>query len=419
GLFPLHVVCRHFVFAKFFFEDEQDSIDLFSTLQRLVNISSIDQHYAFYHQPTSNVIKSKQGWNVFDPTREFERMGLGTRTQAWRITTINNDFSFSSTYPRIIGVPARISDNVLKHAGKFRSKCRIPALSYIHQQNFSSITRSAQPLVGLKSNRSIQDERLIESVFSTGREPPLPGHQHLIIDARPSANAMAQTALGAGTESSENYRNCRIVFSGIENIHVVRDSYLKLLECTTIQSVDTGPVTRAALDKSGWLKHVKTLLDGAHMIVQHVHVYNNHVLVHCSDGWDRTAQLCSLAEMCLDPYYRTIEGFQVLIEKEWIAFGHKFSDRLGHLAKDTRGANQSPGTTSSVGSFASADICYPNTAHPREVSPVFTQFLDSAYQLWTQFPTHFEFNEAFLIALNTHAYSCQFGTFLFNNEKDR
>ena len=35
------------------------------------------------------------------------------------------------------------------------------------------------------------------------------------------------------------------------------------------------------------------------------------VLVHCSDGWDRTAQTCSLAGIMLDPYYRTIHGFQV------------------------------------------------------------------------------------------------------------
>lgn len=31
------------------------------------------------------------------------------------------------------------------------------------------------------------------------------------------------------------------------------------------------------------------------------------VLVHCSDGWDRTTQIVSLAELLLDPYYRTIE----------------------------------------------------------------------------------------------------------------
>lgn len=30
------------------------------------------------------------------------------------------------------------------------------------------------------------------------------------------------------------------------------------------------------------------------------------VLVHCSDGWDRTPQIVSLAELMLDPYYRTV-----------------------------------------------------------------------------------------------------------------
>ena len=35
------------------------------------------------------------------------------------------------------------------------------------------------------------------------------------------------------------------------------------------------------------------------------------VLVHCSDGWDRTAQLTALAMLMLDPHYRTIRGFEV------------------------------------------------------------------------------------------------------------
>lgn len=36
------------------------------------------------------------------------------------------------------------------------------------------------------------------------------------------------------------------------------------------------------------------------------------VLVHCSDGWDRTPQIVALAKILLDPYYRTMEVHIVL-----------------------------------------------------------------------------------------------------------
>lgn len=47
------------------------------------------------------------------------------------------------------------------------------------------------------------------------------------------------------------------------------------------------------------------------MRVQAVAEEGVSVLVHCSDGWDRTAQVCSVASLLLDPYYRTLRGFMV------------------------------------------------------------------------------------------------------------
>jgi hypothetical protein len=55
----------------------------------------------------------------------------------------------------------------------------------------------------------------------------------------------------------------------------------------------------------------------------------------------------------------------------------------------------------------------------KETSPVFHQFLDATYQLLYQHPTRFEFNERFLRRLLYHLYSCQYGTFLYNSEKER
>lgn len=65
-----------------------------------------------------------------------------------------------------------------------------------------------------------------------------------------------------------------------------------------------------ALKDSSWLKHIKDILDASIFVVNAIRS-GTSVLVHCSDGWDRTSQTTSLSSLMLDPYYRTIEGFQV------------------------------------------------------------------------------------------------------------
>ena len=65
------------------------------------------------------------------------------------------------------------------------------------------------------------------------------------------------------------------------------------------------------LANSGWLKHVKAVLDVSIAIADCI-LNNRSVIVHCSDGWDRTSQTCALACLMLDGYYRTIQGFQVI-----------------------------------------------------------------------------------------------------------
>ena len=47
------------------------------------------------------------------------------------------------------------------------------------------------------------------------------------------------------------------------------------------------------------------------MIARYMKLQRGNTLVHCSDGWDRTSQLTSLSQLMMDPYYRTMEGFQV------------------------------------------------------------------------------------------------------------
>jgi len=47
----------------------------------------------------------------------------------------------------------------------------------------------------------------------------------------------------------------------------------------------------AGVEGSGWLRHVKSVLETSAFIAQAV-IDGISVVVHCSDGWDRTAQTC-------------------------------------------------------------------------------------------------------------------------------
>ena len=117
-----------------------------------------------------------------------------------------------------------------------------------------------------------------------------------------------------------------------------------------------------------------------------------HVLVHCSDGWDRTAQLTSLSMLLLDPFYRTIRGFQILVEQEWFSFGHKFADRGGWS---------------------------PDGWFDDDRSPIFEQFLHCVYQIHNQKKKYFEFNESFLLFIAEYSANGMYGNFLANTDKER
>ena len=118
-----------------------------------------------------------------------------------------------------------------------------------------------------------------------------------------------------------------------------------------------------------WLEYLSDLLLGSINVSQNLRKGIN-ALVHCSDGWDRTTQICSLVQIILDPYFRTIEGFAVLIEKEWVSFGHQFAARNGcDFGKDKK----------------------------KERSPIFIQFIHAVYQMAIQYPTAFEFNNLFYV----------------------
>ncbi|KAJ2354392.1 phosphatidylinositol-3-phosphatase ymr1 [Coemansia sp. RSA 2673] len=338
----IKIRCHHFLFLTLRCEEVRQLYDIFATMKHLACVHSVDRLYAFSHR--EEIEEGAWTWGVYNPYEEYARMGVGSASgagQFWRFTDINRGFALCPTYPPTLVVPAKISDTTLTYAAKYRSKCRLPVLCYLHP-NQASMTRSSQPMVGLKQARSVQDEKLIEAILASsepqGSAPRFNyDRNNIIIDARPTTNAVVNRAVGAGSENMEHYKRCRKVYLGIDNIHVMRDALNKVVDAieSTGDDSDRGVVVRIQGAKTNWLRHIENILVGVKTIVQAIDV-GHHVVVHCSDGWDRTAQLTSLAQLCLDPYYRTIKGFAVLIEKEWVSFGHQFTLRCGHMGHPDR-----------------------------------------------------------------------------------
>jgi len=48
----------------------------------------------------------------------------------WRISQLNQTYEFSPTYPALNVMPEQFSDQEVKGIGSFRSKCRIPSMSW-------------------------------------------------------------------------------------------------------------------------------------------------------------------------------------------------------------------------------------------------------------------------------------------------
>uniref|UniRef100_A0AAX7UEL1 Myotubularin n=1 Tax=Astatotilapia calliptera TaxID=8154 RepID=A0AAX7UEL1_ASTCA len=292
---------------------------------------------------------AETGWTIYKPVEEFRRQGLPNNK--WRISFINKSYDLCDTYPTVLAVPYKSKEEDLRKVAAFRSRGRIPVLSWIHRENQAVIARCSQPLVGMSGKRNKDDERYLELIREANDTTKL-----TIYDARPNVNAVANKATGGGYEGDE-YQNAELIFLDIQNIHVMRESQKKLKDIVYPNVEESHWLS--SLESTHWLEHVKLVLSGAIQVADKVSS-GNSVVVHCSDGWDRTAQLTSLAMLMLDSHYRTLRGFQVLIEKEWISFGHKFAS----------------------------------------------------------FPTAFEFNEHLLLTILDHLYSCRFGTFLYNCESE-
>lgn len=350
--------------------------------------------------------------------KEIERQKFDLKSgKAWRITYVNEDFSLCPTYPRNHIVPASITDDEIKSSAGFRSLKRFPSVVWRNQRNGAVLVRCSQPESGFFNWRNTEDENLMKAFSEACEQNPGKSQKNpnisedtsgsesgsqseedldgsdkrvMIVDCRSYRASMANRLKGGGVECVEYYPTCDIQFMNLDNIHAIRKAFTQLRQHCSTASDQLNWLS--SLEGTKWMTYLANLLRTACLVVNVMSKERRSVVVHCSDGWDRTSQIVSLAELMMDPYYRTVEGFQVLVEREWLEFGHKFADRCGNGV---------------------------NSEDPNERSPVFLQWLDCVYQLFKQFPCAFQFNEAYLIKMVQHTYSHLFGTFLCNTARER
>uniref|UniRef100_A0A8C2JWH5 Phosphatidylinositol-3,5-bisphosphate 3-phosphatase MTMR2 n=1 Tax=Cyprinus carpio TaxID=7962 RepID=A0A8C2JWH5_CYPCA len=377
------VVCKDMRNLRFVHKEPEDSLkkSVFEVLMKFAfPVSNNMSLFAFEYKQ----VFPENGWKVYDPLAEYKRQGLPN--ESWRISKVNDHYELCDSYPATLFVPVTITDEELRRVSSFRAKGRIPVLSWIHPESQAAVVRASQTMVGQNGRRCKEDEKLLQAIMDANAQ----SHKLFIFDARPSVNAAANKMKGGGFESEDAYQNAELVFLDIHNIHVMRESLRKLKDVVYPNIEESHWLSN--LESTHWLEHIKLILAGALRIADKVESGKTSVVVHCSDGWDRTPQLTSLALIMLDSHYRTIRGFQILLEKEWLSFGHRFQQRVGHGDKNHTDADR---------------------------SPIFLQFIDCVWQMTRQFPAAFEFNEYFLITILDHLYSCLFGTFLCNSEQQR
>ena len=350
-----------------------------------------------YDYNRNNPIYKKEnfedGWKLYNPEKEFQRQGLSnldyeTNTKKpFRKTALNEKYFLCATYPKYLLTVGGISESNLQESSLFRTKNRLPVLSYYHYNSRGTIWRSAQTKTGISGSRNRFDEELMNDIGENSNSKKL-----FIYDCRPYLYAMANRLKGAGHENTDNYNNAELFFCEIDNIHSARNGLNKIYNLLKDKNFYNNKKFFSSFESTNWPNFIYGIIQASINVA--LSVKNGHsVLIHCSDGWDRASQVTAFSQLLIDPYYRTIRGYMTLIEKDFVSFGHQFRFRNGYYSKEEMSENQ--------------------------VSPILLQYLDATQQLLVQYPMYFEFNMKFLLFIANNINSGLYGTFLYNNEKER
>uniref|UniRef100_H3DHN1 Zgc:154055 n=1 Tax=Tetraodon nigroviridis TaxID=99883 RepID=H3DHN1_TETNG len=358
----------------------EQCLNIAHSIETLSSLDTVSEMYPFFYRPPG--LRLQHQWGLSALENFYSQMKEQDR---WRVSTVNSDFSVCPSYPPAVVVPKNVDDEMLKKVAKFRQGGRFPVLCYRHRKNGMVIMRSGQPLTGPNRRRCREDEHLLQAVIHGS-------DRGYIIDTRSSQQAQQARMSGGGFESKSSYSCWKRLHRAMEKGKALQESLIKVVEACGDGSHNMDRWL-SKLENSKWLTNVQTALSTAGLLAECVERDGHSVLIHGSDGRDSTLLISTLAQLIMDPCCRTLEGFLMLVEREWIQAGHPFQQRCARSA------------------YSHARI--------QQESPSFLLMLDCVWQLWQQFPLALGFSEALLVRLATEAYASNYGTFLCNQHQER
>ncbi|XP_054693387.1 myotubularin-related protein 10 isoform X2 [Grus americana] len=293
---------------------------------------------------------SGQQTPLFETYSDWDREIKRTGASEWRVCSVNEGYMISTCLPEYFVVPSSLADQDLKlYSYSFIGR-RMPLWSWNHP-NGSALVRMANIKDVLQQRRI--DQRICNAIT---RSHPL---------------------------RSDVYKSD--LDKCLPNIQEIQAAHIKLKQlCVNEPFEETEEKWLSSLENTHWLEYIRSFLKHSAELVYMMECKHVSVVLQEEEGRDLSCLAASLIQVMLDPYFRTIVGFQSLIQKEWVMAGYQFLDRCNHLKRSDK------------------------------ESPLFLMFLDCVWQLLEQYPAAFEFSEMYLTILYDSARISLFGTFLFN-----
>uniref|UniRef100_A0A8C9F521 SET binding factor 1 n=1 Tax=Pavo cristatus TaxID=9049 RepID=A0A8C9F521_PAVCR len=374
-----------------------------------------------------------------------------SKNEPFRISTVNRMYAICRSYPGLLIVPQSIQDNTIQRISRCYRQNRFPVVCWRNSRTKAVLLRSGglhgkgvvglfksqnAPTAGnhpLTDSTSLEQEKYLQAVInsmphyadaggrntlsgftsahmsSAGERGQLGGKWGSIRASGRMSSYALNVEIGSrlagkdllGAQHNGAPAEASFLRQHRASLYIIGDkSQLKVpperRSWRGGSASEKGLLCLASSSflflRSSWFScwQIHKILQISVLVVELLDT-GSSVLVSLEDGWDITTQVVSLVQLLSDPYYRTLEGFRLLVEKEWLSFGHRFSHRGAQTL-----AGQSSG-------FA----------------PIFLQFLDCVHQIHLQFPMEFEFSLYYLKFLSYHYISNRFRTFLLDSDYER